>query len=112
MKYNVLGVLLIVLMLSLSATAQKGNKPASGTITGVIQRTESDGNGLWSVWMKVRGTTYELTVANVRVVGGSKSDLKKGISIRAAYRNLALSEQDYFYYGEARTITILKPRGK
>jgi uncharacterized protein DUF5991 len=118
MKQNLLVVFLFVTIISLTVDAQRMNRlPRTGTVTGVINRTESDINGLFSVWMKVGGKMYEFTLAKTRIIGGSKSDLqKKGISVRIIYRGLEHSEMDDFYSGEAMTITILnnsptEPRG-
>ncbi|HZF38538.1 MAG TPA: hypothetical protein VE715_06930 [Blastocatellia bacterium] len=108
MKQRFLIVILTVTMIPLIANAQHANKPPrSGALTGVINRTESDMNGLYSVWIRVNGKMYEFRIEKARVTGGSKSDLlREGISVRINYRGLEHSEMDDFYTAEAVTITI------
>ncbi|MBA4371603.1 MAG: hypothetical protein C0402_01935 [Thermodesulfovibrio sp.] len=109
MKRNLLVFLLFAAMCVCSASAQDSSeRKSSGVCSGVIERAVLDKNGLFSLWLRIQGKMHEFVVTGAEVIGGEKSDLGKGKSVRIRYRNLEHSEMDDFYTADAREVTILQ----
>src|ERR671927_1391127 len=97
MRNKLLAILLLVLLASLTAQAQKkrGFKPklGSGTVTGVVVPQE-EACGITDLCLKVGRVYYDLSIGEPRskiVIGG---DLTPGTRVRVTYKNLRSSEQD------------------
>ena len=106
------GVVALVLALFLSplATSQSSQQRMAqeGTATGTIERVDSDANGLFSIWLKVKGRMHEFMIKGAKFENGSESDLTAGKRIQVTFKNRAHSEMDDFYTANATVISLLK----
>ncbi|HZD40973.1 MAG TPA: hypothetical protein VE131_09645 [Terriglobales bacterium] len=80
----------------------------TGTVKGIVDRTELDRGKLYSVWCKVGGRMHEFMIDGAKFIGGSNSDLQKGAAVQIKFKNREHSEMDDFFTANAITIKILK----
>ena len=106
------GVIALVLAIFLSplAAAQTSQEEMAkeGIVNGTIERTESDANGLYSIWFRVAGKMHEFMIKGARLENGSESNLAEGKRIQVKFKNRAHSEMDDFYTANATAIVLLK----
>ena len=106
------GVIAFILTLFLAplASAQTSQERIAeqGTAEGIIERVETDANGLFSIWCKVEGRMHEFMVSGARLKNGSEAELAAGRRIKVEFKNREHSEMDDFYTANATTIVLLK----
>ena len=108
---NIIMFLLSLILLASVVFAESRHEsiPRSGSVRGVIEKAESDVNGLFSIWFKVRGKKmHEFLMYNAKITGGSKAELQPGTHVQVRFINREQSEMDAFYTADAVEIRILK----
>ncbi|MBI5848679.1 MAG: hypothetical protein HZB31_12180 [Nitrospirae bacterium] len=100
-------LLLLVTLASAASTAD--NLPRSGTVKGIIERTESDNEGLFSIWIIVDGRMHEFLSREARVTDCSAEDISKGQHVRVSFKDREHSEMDDFFTAKALTIKVIRP---
>lgn len=112
MKRKQFAVLLLVLLVSLTAFAQRkrGFKPklGSGTVTGVVVPQE-EACGITDLCLKVGRVYYDLGFDGARSKVVTGGDLTPGTRVRVTYKNLTNSEQDVgrLFAGTAVRVVVL-----
>jgi hypothetical protein len=111
MKHTLILLLSLLLSFPVASYAQRASsKPnlRSGTIVGVIQRTDSYNGRIQSIIVKTDNYVFDLDVlaAPAVVIGGDIS--RPGTRVSVTYRRLDKSEMDANYYtGTAVKIEVL-----
>lgn len=80
---------------------------SSGTVTGVIERTESDDKGMHSIFFKVKGRMHQFQILDAKFIAGAAQDLQQGKRIQIRFTNRQLSEMDDFCTAKATEVRIL-----
>lgn len=101
------GVLLISCVVSSSLMAQEVLSSA-GTMSGVIERTESDKDGIYAIFLMDGKAMQFVVVEGSKILEGTRADLKKGQKVQIKFRDRVLSEMDYFFTSKAESIILLK----
>ncbi len=110
-KLMIIASMLSLFVPSVHAQSLQKNVSSSGTVRGVIERTESDVNGLHSVFFKVKGRMHEFLIRDAKFINGTPQDLQQGKRIEVKFNKREHSEMDDFFTAHA-TVVNFKIRKK